>query len=341
MWQNVTELVDITLLEKLGKGGNGVVYRAKSNSLGLVAAKTLHILLHPERYFVEPEGEVYLMEEDHLREEVETMMKFSHPNIIKCFGVWFKSKETRKIPHMIFELGECAFDAFLFSNKLSQSQAIEFGIQIVKAIQYLHTHHSTAHRDIKPGNMVLFKQDNNKIQQRQSAEREVEEKRRNEQQKIEAEKRAEQEHKEALQLLQAAREKEAQARCAWESAKQETAQAKQETEASENRFQKVKTQENQHTVKLIDFGESKYASRNIMQTKVGTSAYLDPKVSTEHYDKSVDVYSFGCVLIQMLCGYEALCKWKFGKEKQEGVLAADMLSKLGEDLSEVVRCCIR
>src|SRR3990167_6272491 len=147
MWENVEELVDITPLEKLGKGSNGVVYLALSNSLGLVAAKTLHILLHPERYFVEAEGQVCL-EGDHFRQEVESMMKFSHPNIVKCFGVWFKTKGTRKIPHMIFELGECAFDTFLFSNKLSQSQAIRFGIQIVKGIQYLHIQHSTAHRDI-------------------------------------------------------------------------------------------------------------------------------------------------------------------------------------------------
>ena len=255
MWQNVQELVDITLFEELGKGGCGVVYRAVSNSLGPVAAKTLHILLHPDTFHIEAEGELYLMEEDHFRQEVETMMKFSHPNIVKCFGVWFKRKDTRKIPHMIFELGECAFDAFLFSNKISQSQAIEFAIQIVKGIQYLHTEHSTAHRDIKPGNMVLFKQ------------------------------------------------------------------------------------ENQYAVKLIDFGESKHA-RNMMKTMVGTCAYRDPKVGIEDYDKSVDVYAFGCVLVHMFCGYEALCKWRFAKGKQEG-LPADVVSKLGEELSELVRCCIQ
>ena len=81
---------------------------------------------------------------------------------------------------MIFELGECAFDAFLFTNKISQSQAIRFGIQIVKGIQYLHMHHSTAHRDIKPGNMVLFKPADQPqtTQEIKSAEREVEKKER-------------------------------------------------------------------------------------------------------------------------------------------------------------------
>ena len=128
MWQNVPTLVDVILLEKLGKGGNGVVYRAKSNSMGLVAAKTLHILLQPDKFYVEAEGEVYLKEEDHFRQEVETMMKFSHPNIVKCFGVWFKSEGARKIPHMIFELGDCALDAFLFSiNFLNRERSsLEF-----------------------------------------------------------------------------------------------------------------------------------------------------------------------------------------------------------------------
>src|SRR3990167_11419774 len=119
MWKNVPELVDITLLEKIGKGGNGVVYRAHSKLLGHVAAKTIHMMLHPERYFLQAQGEIYMVEEDRFRQEVESLMKFSHPNIIKCFGVWFKTKERRKIPHMIFELGECAFDSFLYSNQIS------------------------------------------------------------------------------------------------------------------------------------------------------------------------------------------------------------------------------
>src|SRR3990167_2045024 len=339
MWKNVPELVDITLLAVIGEGSYGVVHRAQSNSLGLVAAKTLHILLHPDRYFIQAEGEVYLMEEDHFRQEVEIMMKFSHPNIIKCFGVWFKSRESRKIPHMIFELGECTFDTFLFSNKLSQSQAIEFGVQIVKGIRYLHMQHSTAHRDIKPGNMVLFKEEDQSKQNTKSAERELEQKRRNEQQKIEAEQNAEQNYQEAVLQLQLAREREAQMKSAWESAKQEAAQAKWETKASENLVEKCKSEENQYTIKLIDFGESKYASRT-MKTKVGTPIYRDPKVSTELYDKSVDVYSFACVLIQMLCGYEELYKWRISKEKQD-LLPLDMVSKLGEELSGVVRSCIR
>src|SRR3990167_1406700 len=209
----VPVLTDIKFLKKLGKGGSGVVYQAQSDSLGLVAAKTIHLLLHPESLSLQAGGAVYLKVENHFRKEVETMMKFSHSNIIKCHGVFFMDKDNRKIPLMVFELGECAFDAFLFSNNVSRAQALYFAIQIVEGIKYLHEN-SVAHRDIKPGNMVLCK------------------------------------------------------------------------EGSE------------YIVKLIDFGESKIDSKKLMQTAVGTSAYMDPKVLTGDYDKSVDIYSFGCVLFQ-------------------------------------------
>src|SRR3990167_5793878 len=264
MWKNVPELdnLDITLFKKLGKGCYGVVYRAQSNSLVPVAAKTLHILLHPEIYNTEVGGQAYLSEANQLRQEVETMMKFSHPNIVQCFGVWFKIQGTRKIPHMICALGDCAFDVFLDEHKISQAKAIRFGIQIVKGIRYLHTQHSTTHKDIKPANMILFKQGNQTQGQSTS----------------------------------------------------------------------------QYTVKLTDFGESECGIKH-MKNLAGSPAYRDPKISTKDYDKSVDIYSFACVLVQMVCGYEALCKWN--DNKQKGALPADIVSKLGAELSDLVLWCIQ
>ena len=40
-----------------------------------------------------------------------------------------------------------------------------------------------------------------------------------------------------------------------------------------------------------------------MQTKVGTPYYISPDVLTGSYDKSCDLWSAGCILYIMLCGY--------------------------------------
>jgi calcium-dependent protein kinase len=40
-----------------------------------------------------------------------------------------------------------------------------------------------------------------------------------------------------------------------------------------------------------------------MNTKVGTPYYISPDVLTGNYDKSCDLWSAGCILYIMLCGY--------------------------------------
>lgn len=63
-------------------------------------------------------------------------------------------------------------------------------------------------------------------------------------------------------------------------------------------------------IKTIDFGLSKIchahgANKGIdrMNTKVGTPYYISPDVLTGNYDKSCDLWSAGCILYIMLCGY--------------------------------------
>ena len=62
-------------------------------------------------------------------------------------------------------------------------------------------------------------------------------------------------------------------------------------------------------IKTIDFGLSKIChQRNNgkiekMNTKVGTPYYISPDVLSGSYDKSCDLWSAGCILYIMLCGY--------------------------------------
>lgn len=62
-------------------------------------------------------------------------------------------------------------------------------------------------------------------------------------------------------------------------------------------------------IKTIDFGLSKVVRpKNVgildkMTTKVGTPYYVSPEVLTGSYDMSCDLWSAGCILYIMLCGY--------------------------------------
>ena len=62
-------------------------------------------------------------------------------------------------------------------------------------------------------------------------------------------------------------------------------------------------------IKTIDFGLSKIIKNNTgkgierMNTKVGTPYYISPEVLAGNYDKSCDIWSAGCILYIILCGY--------------------------------------
>jgi calcium-dependent protein kinase len=61
-------------------------------------------------------------------------------------------------------------------------------------------------------------------------------------------------------------------------------------------------------IKTIDFGLSKMCSRvngelQRMNTKVGTPYYMSPDIFEGEYTLACDIWSAGCILYIMLCGY--------------------------------------
>ena len=69
------------------------------------------------------------------------------------------------------------------------------------------------------------------------------------------------------------------------------------------------TKEENSGIKVIDFGLSKIChTKNIgkierMKTRAGTPYYISPEVLAGNYDKSCDLWSAGCILYILLCGY--------------------------------------
>ena len=69
------------------------------------------------------------------------------------------------------------------------------------------------------------------------------------------------------------------------------------------------TKEDSSDIKVIDFGLSKICyTKNTgkierLKTRAGTPYYISPEVLAGNYDKSCDMWSAGCILYILLCGY--------------------------------------
>ncbi|MEM7313584.1 MAG: protein kinase [Planctomycetota bacterium] len=130
-----------TILERIGRGGMGAVYRAHQQGLNrFVAIKVLSTSAeqNPERWV-------------RFRTEAEAAGRLVHPNIIRVFD----SGEHNNVPHVVQELAE---DGSLASRvkgaPQSTEQTIQWMIPIADAVEHAHQQ-GVLHRDIKPSNLLF------------------------------------------------------------------------------------------------------------------------------------------------------------------------------------------
>jgi eukaryotic-like serine/threonine-protein kinase len=132
------------LLEKIGEGGMGTVYRARyAGNDRLVAVKLL-----PAEVAAEPT----LLAR--FERELAVLKQLKHPNIVRCFGGTCET-EQRFYAMELVEGGTLA-DLLNRKGRLSWEFVIDYAIQMCAALQYAHEH-GVIHRDIKPGNFLLTK----------------------------------------------------------------------------------------------------------------------------------------------------------------------------------------
>ena len=137
------------VLECLGRGGMGVVYKARQKSLNrLVAIK----ILAPER-----ERDAHFAER--FAREAELLAKLSHPHIVTIhdFGV------TGGLYFLVMEYVDGVnLRDLLRDGKLEPKQALAIVPELCEALQYAHDR-GIIHRDIKPENILLDRQGRVKI----------------------------------------------------------------------------------------------------------------------------------------------------------------------------------
>jgi len=131
----------LEIIELLGQGGMGAVYRARQPDLDRdVALKILAPRTETEAAFAE-----------RFAREARALAKLSHPNIVAVhdFG--------RRGPHyyILMELVEGTNLRHLIqTGEVSARQALEIVEQVCSALQYAHDE-GVVHRDIKPENILI------------------------------------------------------------------------------------------------------------------------------------------------------------------------------------------
>ena len=139
--QILTDFGDYELLEEIGRGGQGVVYRAHQKSLDRTVALKL-LGLGP------------WTTETHLkrfRREAEAAASLQHPGIVPIYAVGERDGQCYFSMKFV-EGGQ--LDEVVKGQPIPIRRAVELIVKLARTVHYAHEH-GIVHRDIKPGNILL------------------------------------------------------------------------------------------------------------------------------------------------------------------------------------------
>ncbi|MBC8062574.1 MAG: Stk1 family PASTA domain-containing Ser/Thr kinase [Clostridiaceae bacterium] len=132
------------LLEKIGEGGMGVVYKAKCHLLNrFVAIKLLKAELGNDEDFVAS-----------FKMEANAVASLSHSNIVNIYDVG--SENNTNFIVMEYIKGKTLKLVIKENVRLSSERTLDIAFQIAKALECAHKN-NIIHRDIKPDNIMITK----------------------------------------------------------------------------------------------------------------------------------------------------------------------------------------
>lgn len=128
------------ILERVGRGGQGTVYRARDTGLDrIVAIKVL------DQSVADDPG--YL---DALRREAQLAASLDHPNTVTVYALEVEGD----IAYIVMEYVADSLDRQIRSGRIPSRRAVEIAEQVCSGLAHAHNL-GVVHRDIKPANILL------------------------------------------------------------------------------------------------------------------------------------------------------------------------------------------
>jgi predicted Ser/Thr protein kinase len=150
-WMTIAPVTmgDYELLEELGRGAMGVVYRARQKSLGrLVALKMVQA------------GQAQPSALARFQQEARSAAALDHPGIVPLFD--FGEADNQPFYTMAFIEGETLAGLLRNQGPLPPRLAAQLLVQIAEAVAYAHQR-GILHRDLKPDNILVDRQGHPRI----------------------------------------------------------------------------------------------------------------------------------------------------------------------------------
>lgn len=138
------------VVEEIGRGGMGVVYKGEDPTLERpIAIK----VLPPKRLSIKKIIERFL-------KEAKLAARLDHPNIIRIYDIG-KEEDTY---HIVMEYveGRSLSEIIREREEINVRETLEIFIQICEALRYAHSQ-KVIHRDIKPDNIMITKDNKIKV----------------------------------------------------------------------------------------------------------------------------------------------------------------------------------
>ena len=130
------------ILEKLGEGGMGVVYKAKDTKLG----RTVALKFLPDSFSADEEAKKRFLREAH------SASMLDHPNICTIYEI-NDTEDGQLFISMAFYEGETLRDK-IAKGPIEIEEAIKITLQICEGLEKAHKN-EIIHRDIKPANIFI------------------------------------------------------------------------------------------------------------------------------------------------------------------------------------------
>lgn len=142
------------ILEKIGTGGMGDVYKAHDRKLDrVVAIKVLKREFNDDNNFIRK-----------FKRESLAAASISHPNIVSIYDVGSEESEFDKTHYIVMEYidGKTLKEVINEEGRLTEKRALNYCVQIAEALKVAHSK-NIVHRDIKAQNIMITKDDRVKV----------------------------------------------------------------------------------------------------------------------------------------------------------------------------------